>query len=126
MKKNIKLILISSVIAAFAFASSGCFTTMAIIARTAEAVDEGSSTFEFHYGNADWDDLFGEGSDDKDDDKDTEDGKDDYEFHYEYNYDDPDEFEDALESLIDEYKDAFGYDGSYATDKDTDDGLDKQ
>lgn len=90
MKKNIKLILIFSVIAAFAFASSGCFTTMAIIARTAEAASETTSTFEFSFDNKDRKDPF---------DIDDTDGT-------TYDFSDPDDLEDAIESFMNEFSSA--------------------
>ena len=108
MKKNIKRILIFSLIAAFAFASSGCFTTMAIIARTAEAASETTSTFEFSFDNKDWKDPF---------DIDDTDGT-------TYDFSDPDDLEDAIESFMSEFSSALEDDYNNNKDDDEDDSDD--
>lgn len=122
MNKKIRSILVIALALGVAFSTTGCFTTMAIIARTAEAVDEGASDFNFDWG-ADWDDLF---NDDKDDDDDSivTFETDMTTFNYDQYDDDIKEFEDALDQFMKDFEDiSNGEFGGYDNDDD-DDGKD--
>ena len=106
MKKNIKILITVILALGIAFSTTGCFTVMAIVKRTSDAVSEASSTFDtdgfhFHWGNVDsYDDLF---NDDDHSERDADDDSGDNGFNYDYNYNynyDYDELEDLLEEMF--------------------------
>ena len=79
MKKNARTLITLALILGVAFVSTGCFTTIAIIKRTADAVSDGVSSFEttYHFDfNFNSDDLFGTDKDDDNDDIDDDDDDD--------------------------------------------------
>lgn len=129
MNKKIRIGLAIGLALAVAFSTTGCFTTMAIIARTAQAIDEGASTFDIDYG-VDFNDLF---NDDDNDDDDEGSGETTISFDTDMTTFDMDQFdgdikdfEDALDQFMKDFEDmGYGEFGSlHDDDDDDDDGKD--
>ncbi len=102
MKKNARTLITIALILGVAFVSTGCFTTLAIIKRTADAVSDGVSSFEttYHFDfNFNSDDLFGTDKDDDNDDIDDDDDDDRDDIDDNDDTDDQDDDTDATSDI---------------------------